>query len=138
MTFQLRTPNLIYADLSFKINGCAFRVHNALKNGHLEKVYQKAMAVELKNSGLEFIDQKQIKLLYEQVLVGTNVPDFVIENKIVIDLKRRGRLFPDDFQQARKYLHAMNMKLALLMHFGKEGVLVKRVVNIQPGEVITE
>ncbi len=130
MTFKTTNPNLIYADLSFKINGCAFKVHNVLKGGQLEKTYQKAMAVELKNAGLSVLDQKRISITYAGALVGLNVPDFLIDEKVVIDLKRRGRFYPDDFEQTRRYLVALKMKLALLMHFGKDHVFIKRVVNL--------
>ncbi len=55
MTFQ-RKYDLIYAVLSYKINGCAFKVHNELGGGHLESVYQKAMAIALRNAKLEFVE----------------------------------------------------------------------------------
>jgi len=130
MTFQKTKIELIFSELSYLINGCAFKVHNELGSGQLEIAYQKAMEIELKKVNLNFIPKKQITVLYFDSKVSSNVPDFIVEDKIVIDLKRRGRITPDDFKQARRYLTAMDKKLALLIHFGIEAVISKRVVNL--------
>jgi GxxExxY protein len=76
------------------------------------------------------MDQKQIKVKYFDAVVGKRVPDFVINDQVVVELKRSFRIMPDDFDQARIYLKIMDKKLALLMHFGKEYVTIKRVVNL--------
>ena len=130
MNFQSGKLELIFSELSYKINGCAYKVHNELGGGHLEKVYQKAMAIEFERAGLKFLDQKQVAIMYFNSKISSSVPDFIVEEKVVVDLKRKGRLLPDDFDQVRKYLKSLDMKLSLLHHFGKECVMVKRVVNL--------
>lgn len=127
MTFQ--KSEFLFGDLSYKINGIAFKVHNQLGGGLLEIAYQKAMEIELKNAGLQFIPQKQIAIMYFESKVTSQVPDLIVENKIVIELKRRRKLMPDDFEQARRYLMKMKLQLSLLTHFGQEYVSIKRVVN---------
>jgi GxxExxY protein len=130
MQTKLKNPDLIFPELSYLINGCSYRVHNNLGSGHLEKVYQKALAIEFERSGFRIMDQKQIKVKYFDAVVGKRVPDFVINDQVVVELKRSFRIMPDDFDQARIYLKIMDKKLALLMHFGKEYVTIKRVVNL--------
>jgi GxxExxY protein len=130
MDFQQNKTNFIFAELSFKINGCAFKVHNTLGGGQLEKTYQKSLAIELTNAGITFQEQKLIVVNYANVLVGKNIPDFIVDDKIIVEIKRTGRLLPLDFDQARRYLKATNKKLSLLIHFGKESVNIKRVVNL--------
>ena len=129
MTFQFSHSNLLLSDLSYKIIGCAFNVHKVLGGGHLENSYHKAFIAELSKSGLKFISKKQIAINYKEVLVSMYEPDFIVEDSIIIEIKRKGRLTPKDFEQANRYLKATGKKLALLIHFGQELVKVKRVIN---------
>ncbi len=126
----LHRKDLIFPELSFIITGCAFQVHNELGYGHLEKVYQKAMRIEMKKTGLQFVEQPDWPINYDYTEIGSNRPDFVVEEKIVLDLKRSGRITPKDFDQMKRYLRAKNYKLGLLIHFGIEGVIIKRVLYL--------
>ena len=131
MAFQ-KKYDLIYSDLSYKIIGSAYKVHNELGGGHLESAYQKAMAIALKNANLEFVEQKNIPVVFLSKEVTKYRPDFIVEGKVAIDLKRTRKLLDDDFDQVSRYLQLTNQKLGLLLHFGREYVKQKRVVNIWP------
>src|SRR4030095_13517237 len=129
MTFQINKLEFLFADLSYKINGCAYKVHNQIGGGLKESAYQNALEIELKNARLDFVPQKQIAIMYFDSKVSSKVPDLIVDNKIVVELKRRRRLMPDDYEQARGYLMRMKLQLSLLIHFGQEYVTVKRVIN---------
>ncbi len=131
MAFQ-KKYNLIHSEISYKIIGCAYKVHNELGGGHLENVYQKAMAIALSSEKLEFVEQKNLPIVFLDNKLTRYRPDFIVEEKVVIDLKRTKKLLDDDFDQAFRYLQLTNHQLALLIHFGKEFVTKKRVVNLQP------
>jgi GxxExxY protein len=130
MNFSKKPVKLEFEELSYLINGCAFKVHKELGGGLLEKAYQNALAVEFTKAKLNFIEQHQIAINYFGSKISSMVPDFVVNDKIVVELKRRPRILPADYDQARNYLKLMNKKLALLVHFGKEYVTIKRVVNL--------
>ena len=126
----LKKSDLLFPELSYQINGCAFSVHNELGSGHLEKTYQKALAIEFTNSDIKFIEQKHIPVKYLNSKISSITPDFLVEEKIVVDIKRSGRITPDDYEQAKRYLKFIDYKLCLLIHFGLEGVISKRVINL--------
>jgi len=130
MNFSKKPVKLEFEELSYLINGCAFSVHKLLGGGLLEKPYQNALAAEFDKVKLSFVEQKQISISYFNSKIGIMVPDFVVEDSVVVELKRKPRILPADYDQARNYLRLMNKKLALLMHFGKEYVTIKRVVNL--------
>ncbi len=79
--------DLKYGELTEKVIGACFRVHGELGFVHKERVYQKALAIELKNSGLRFEKEKGIDILYKGSKVGSYRPDFIIEDKVVLELK---------------------------------------------------
>ncbi len=126
----LHRNDLIFPELSFKITGCAFQVYNELGYGHLEKVYQRAMRIEMKKNALQFVEQPDWPIKYDSAKISSNRPDFVIEESIIIDLKRNTRITPKDFDQMKRYLKAKNNKLGLIIHFGIDGVIIKRVLNL--------
>lgn len=126
--------NLIYGDLTRKIIGAIFEVHNNLGAGLLEKHYQKALGEELKRRGVKFIEQYPVDLDYKSISVGKYFLDFLIEDdlgKLILEIKRDVHFSRDNIQQTLNYLKALNLKLGLLVHFGKDGVKFKRIVNIR-------
>src|SRR5690554_7887859 len=76
-----------FNDLTYKINGCAMNVHTQLGNGFQEVIYQRCLAIELRRTGIEFEREKEQKIYYDQFLVGTRRADFVVENKVIVELK---------------------------------------------------
>ncbi|HBR81076.1 TPA: GxxExxY protein [Candidatus Uhrbacteria bacterium] len=120
---------LIYPEDSYKIVGCAYEVFNSIGPGHLEKTYEKALAVKFKKEGIRFQEQVYVPVIYEGQNVGKNFFDFLIDNKIVVELKCGENFTRSHFQQVQKYLAAKKLKLAILLTFKKDGVKTQRVLN---------
>ncbi len=121
---------IIYKDLSFEIIGALFDVYNELGPRHPERIYCNAVEQALKNKGLKFNQQLYCKIEYEGKRVGLYYPDFVVENKMVLELKVRPRFSKQDFAQVKKYLKVENLKLGILATFCSDGVKFSRVVNL--------
>jgi GxxExxY protein len=122
--------DLLYPEQSYKLVGLAYIVYNELGAGHLEKVYQKAYAMELKEAKLNFKEQVPHKVIYKEEVIGNNYFDFLIDGKIIVELKRSNFYSKKYFDQVANYLKISNLKLALIINFTGEGVRVKRIVNM--------
>ncbi len=122
---------LIYPELSYKLIGIAFTVFNELGYGHLEKIYQKAYAKELSNEKLNYEEQVPYPVKYKEEIIGRNYLDFLVEEKIIIELKKSDFFSKKNIDQVVNYLKVSGMKLALLINFSKDGVKYKRLVNIK-------
>jgi GxxExxY protein len=118
-----------FEDLSKKIIGAALEVHRELGPGFLENVYEEALKVDLREHKLHFESQKEIKIEYLGVLVGTHRLDLVVENKIIVELKAVNELADIHFSQLRSYLKATGLKVGLLLNFAKPTLQIRRVVN---------
>lgn len=125
----VRKEDLIYPELSYRLVGLAFEVFNELGAGHLEKVYQKAYAKELTTANIGFREQVSFKVLYKGQTIGNNFLDFLIEDKIIIELKRSDFYSRKHIEQVSNYITVSKLKLALLINFTSRGVRIKRVVN---------
>jgi GxxExxY protein len=119
----------LYADLTEKIIGASFNVYNQLGFGHREKVYQRAHETEYGNIGLSFKKECPIRIFYNNKLIARYYLDFVIENKVVVELKVANDFYTKDIKQILSYLKVNNYRLGLLIIFNKEGVNVKRIIN---------
>jgi GxxExxY protein len=111
-----------------KIIGCAFKVGNALGPGFLEKVYENALAHELKKAGLGVEQQKAIDVFYDGVLVGHFDADLLVEKVVLVELKTAKAFDAIHLAQCLNYLKATGLKICLLINFGSPKVEVKRVV----------
>ncbi len=118
-----------FEDLSKKIIGAAIKVHRELGPGFLESIYEEALKVEFSEQGLHFDSQKEIKIEYLGVEVGTHRLDLIVENEIIVELKAVKELGDIHFVQLRSYLKATSLKVGLLLNFSKPTLEVKRVVN---------
>src|SRR5579883_3395298 len=102
-----------------KIIGCAFSVMNTLGSGFLEKVYENAMAVELRRAGLNVIEQKPIEIRCHDILVGEYVVDLLVENNVLVELKAVRELEDVFYAQCLNYLKATGFGVCSLLNFGK-------------------
>jgi GxxExxY protein len=118
-----------FDEMSNKIIGAAINVHSELGPGFLENIYEEAMKVELSEYDLFYENQKEIKITYLDVEIGTHRLDLVIENKIIVELKAVKELADIHFAQLRSYLKATGLKIGLLLNFAKPTLEIKRVVN---------
>lgn len=115
-------------DHSRAIIGAAFRVANALGSGLLEKVYENALCIELRELGIDFIQQDPIKVIYKNKEVGNYIADIVVED-CIIELKSVSNLTELHMAQLLHYLRATKRELGLLINFGNPKVEIRRVIN---------
>ncbi|HOS49269.1 MAG TPA: GxxExxY protein [Bacteroidia bacterium] len=120
------------SELTGKIIGCAMEVHKFLGNGFQEFIYQRALAIELKNEGIEFSREHEMDIFYKGEKIGKRRVDFFIENKIMVELKAVIQLEDVHFAQAINYLEAYKMSVGLLINFGSKSLQFKRVMKNFP------
>jgi len=120
---------LVYPELSYKIIGVAFKVFNALQYGHRENYYQKAIELELAKQRIKYEKQKLVSLNYDGYKIGRYYLDFIIDDKIVVELKVLSSYRYKNIRQVLEYLLETNKKLAILIYFTKEGVRYRRIIN---------
>lgn len=116
-----------YAELTEKIIKAAYKVHNVLGFGFLEKVYQNALAIELKKIGLNITAEAPLSVYYEDEPVGQYVADIIVEDKVILELKAVKQLAEIHEVQLVNYLKATDIEVGLLINFG-HSVKVKRKV----------
>lgn len=126
---MIQKQDLIYPELSYKLVGLAYNVFNELGHGHLEKIYQKAYAKELKEANIIFKEQAPYQVIYKEEVIGNNYLDFLIEDKVIIELKRSDFHSKKYIDQISNYIKVSNLQLALLINFTSNGVRIKRIVN---------
>jgi GxxExxY protein len=129
MNKMIQKQGLIYPELSYKLVGLAYNVFNELGHGHLEKIYQKAYAKELKEAGIIFKEQAPYQVIYKDEIIGNNFLDFLVEEKVIIELKRSDFYSKKYIDQVSNYIKVSNLKLAILINFTSNGVRIKRIVN---------
>jgi len=123
------SEKVLYPELSYEIMGSAFDVFNKTGFGMPEKYYQKAFAIELEKRKIVYEKEKNVDVEYDNEIIGKYFLDFVVDNKVVIELKVRSRFGYVHIKQALKYLKMGNYKLAILIYFTNDGVKYKRVLN---------
>jgi len=116
-----------YADLTEEIIKAAYKVHNALGFGFLEKVYQNALMIELKRMGLKVTSEMPIKIYYRNEIVGEYIADIIVEDKVILELKAVKDLAEIHEVQLVNYLKVTGIEVGLLINFG-HSVQVKRKV----------
>jgi len=120
---------IFYKHESYKIIGAAMEVHKILGPGFLEPVYQEALAVEFTEQNIPFEKEKCLPIQYKDVtLTKKYVADFICYNKIIVELKALSDLTSDHEIQLINYLKATQMKLGILINFGKSSLQYKRLI----------
>jgi len=104
-------------------------VHNTLGNGFQEKIYQRALAIELKKNGLSFHREQEMPIFYDGHEIGTRRVGFFIENVVMVELKALTQIEEVHWAQTINYLEAYNLKVGLLINFGAKKLEFKRFVN---------
>ena len=125
----LISKELIYPELSYKLIGIAFKVYNSLGFGLQEKYYQRAFEKELTGLSMPYERECMIDLQYNGEKIGKYFLDFLIDNKIVVELKVAPRLRHIHIKQVFEYLKVLNKKLAILIFFTDQGVRYRRIIN---------
>lgn len=127
--YQVQRKDLLFPELSFEINGVLFEVFKQIGGGHSEKYYQKSVAIGLYKKEMKFVEQYYVPLECFGEKIGKYYLDFLIEDKIILELKRGIFVPAQVIEQTKKYLEALNLKLAIIACFTHSGVVIKRVVN---------
>jgi len=118
-----------YKEITEKIIGAAMKVHTTLGNGFPEIIYQRALTLQLQNDNIEFIQECNMSVFYLQQKIGERRVDFLIEQKICVELKAVINFDAVHFAQARNYLEAFNLEVALLTNFGSNSLQYRRLSN---------
>jgi GxxExxY protein len=116
-------------ELTYKINGCAMKVHNTLGNGFQEVIYQRCLAIEFRKAGLVFEREKEHVIFYEGEDVGTRRADFIVEGQVMVELKAPITLEDVHLAQAKNYVVAYDLPIGLLVNFGGISLQFKKVFN---------
>lgn len=120
---------LKYSDITEKIIGCAMKVHSKMRNGYVEAVYQKCLAIELHKTGLRFETEVDHPIYYDELVVGRRRVDFLIEEKIVVEIKALTDITDAHIAQGLNYLEVRHLEIGLLINFGAKSLQFKRLIN---------
>ena len=117
---------ILYKDISYKLVGCFYKVYNVLGHGHKEDIYDKALKVEFDDTKVKYISQKRLKIIYNNKEIGFYKPDFIIEDKIIVEIKSV-LLMPKVFEkQLYYYLKGSGYRLGYLVNFGSDKIDIRR------------
>jgi GxxExxY protein len=115
-----------FDEITFKIIGCAMKVHNTLGNGFQEVIYQRCLAIELGLAELKFEREKEQDIYYNGLNVGTRRADFIVNAKIIVELKALINLEDVHLAQAKNYVIAYDLPIGLLINFGSTSLQYKK------------
>lgn len=121
---------MIYKDLSYEIVGILYEVYNDLGYGYQEKYYERAIEKYLRDAKMKYVRQAPYKILIKDEVIGRYYMDFLIEDKIVLEIKKGNHFSRKNLDQAKGYLKSSGKKLAILANFTTDGVKFYRVLNI--------
>ena len=119
--------NYKHTDITEKIIKAFYKVYNTLGFGFLEKVYENAMFIELKNMGLFVEKQRRIKVFYEGLEVGDYFADLIVDEKVIVELKASEALCEEHEFQLINYLKATEIEVGLLLNFGKKPEFKRKI-----------
>lgn len=122
-------PDFKYGNLTEKIIGAAFRVHGTLGNGFQEVIYQRALALEFNAGSIVYAREFEMQIYYLDQHIGTRRVDFLVEDKISVELKAVVKLEDVHLNQAINYLEAYNLEIGLLLNFGSKRLEFHRFTN---------
>ncbi len=125
---NVRRKDLLFPEESYRVKAACIAVHKALGCGFLEKVYENALAHQLRTSGFKVQQQAALQVFYDRVLVGDFVVDLLLEEKFIVEVKAAERDNPLHKAQLINYLKAAGLPLGFLVNFGKQHFEFERVV----------
>lgn len=124
---------IIYKDLSFKIVGILFKVHAELGRYRNEKQYADRLEFLLKENKIDYLREFNLPISFEGEKKNRNKPDFIINDKIILDLKAKSIITKEDYFQMQRYLTTLNRKLGLIINFRQKYLRPKRIINSKIG-----
>ena len=122
-------PRFAHRAAGYAIQGSVFEVFRSLGHGFLEKVYEAALILELRQNGLRAQSQRLIQVRYKGHVVGEYVPDILVDDSIIIEVKARPVLHPADEAQLLNYLTASGLRVGYLVNFHYPKASIRRFVR---------
>ncbi len=119
--------DLLYQEESERIIGCLYKVHNTLGYGFLEKVYENALAIELRVAGFKVYQQHPINVKYRNAIVGKYFADLLVDGKIILEIKAGRKIVNAHLIQLTNYLKATNIELGIVLNFGPSAEFKRRI-----------
>lgn len=120
---------LKYAEITEKIIGCSMKVHSKMGSGYPEIIYSRCLAIEFDRINLSYKKEHELNVYYDDLVVGKRRVDFIVEGKIVVELKTLRDLTNADLAQTLNYLESHRQEIALLLNFGTKSLQFKRIIN---------
>lgn len=121
--------DLLFPELSYKLVGILFKVHRELGSSCQEKYYQRAVEKLLELNKIKYEKELKCDVYIDKEKIGVQILDFLVEDKIILELKAVPILTPEHFRQLRRYLWLKNLELGLLVNFRCQSLIYKRVLN---------
>jgi GxxExxY protein len=129
---------LKYADITEKIIGCAMMVHRKMRAGYSELIYSRCLAIEFDKIKLVYKKELELPIYYDETIVGKRRVDFMVEGKIVVELKAITELTDKELNQTLNYLENHRQEVGLLINFGAKSLQFKRLINQKKDFVQTD
>lgn len=120
---------IVYPELSYKLVGILFKVYNQLGGGYQEKYYQRAITKELLTNQIPFLEQVKCDFNYNGKLIGRYYLDFIIDHKIVLEIKTVPAFSRKDIMQVLNYLKQSDLKLGILASLNRNNIFYKRILR---------
>jgi len=120
---------VIYPELSYTLMGILFEVHNKSGTKYQEKHYQKAIEIKLKELNIPYKREEKVTIEFGKEKLGEFYIDFIINDKIILEIKKVWKITQDDIKQVLRYLKATNLKLAIIANFRHKKLEYRRVLN---------
>lgn len=130
MVNSASSEKVIYPKLSYEVVGVLFRVHNELGIGYREKRYENAVERKLKESGFTYRRQPYIPVKVHGEVAAKDFADFIVDERVVLELKRGDYFSQAHINQVNEYLKATKLKLGIIAQFTSKGVKYKRILNL--------
>lgn len=121
--------NLIEPDLSYKIVGLCMAIQNELGRNHKEKYYQRALELDLIKNLISYKREIRVPLEHSNEEIGYYCLDFLIKNKLIVELKSKINITRTDIKQVLSYLETNDMELGIIINFGRDKLEIKRILN---------
>lgn len=128
MKSRIQADNYPHSDLTYKIIGICYKVHNHLGSDYLEKHYQRAIEREAKLQKIPVKREFKVDIYYENQSVGRYSLDFVFDENVALETKKKSFIHRRDTEQMLRYLNALKLKVGLIINFGSDRIQVKRIV----------
>ena len=125
----MEQENYKYSDITGRIIGCAMKVHSSLGNGFPEVIYQRCLAIEMEEQKLGFARELEMPIFYNGTQVGTRRVDFLVEDKVLVELKAVKEIEDAHLAQILNYIVAYQLEIGLLLNFGSKSLQYKRLIN---------